>query len=240
MASLCRDPKGRKRILFVGPDGNRKTIRLGKTSVKQADAFKLKLEALVAASFSRSMDNETARWVGELPDEMRAKLVAVGLVPERESTTPKEMFTVGQWVDRYIESRPDVKPITRGKWQNAANKLTEFFKGQTIDTITVQQARDYRVYLKSNLGLEKNTYRRFIGLARQFFNAAIDSGVINENPFRGQSAKVKANPARFYFVKQETALRILAEIPDTQTRLIFDLARWGGSGVRARFSGSSG
>ncbi|UCC99947.1 MAG: phage integrase SAM-like domain-containing protein [Phycisphaerales bacterium] len=177
------------------------------------------------------MDPETARWVADLPDDMHGKLVAVGLVPKREpdpEPEPKPTFAVGQWVQGYIESRPDVKPITRGKWQNAANKLSEFFKDQTIDTITVQQAKGYRVYLKSTLGLEENTLRRLIGLARQFLNAAIDAEIITKNPFRGQPVSVKANKARFYYVKQETALKILAECPDTQWRLIFGLARWGG------------
>ena len=44
MASLCKDPNGRKRILFVTGDGSRKAIRLGKTSIKQAESFKIKME----------------------------------------------------------------------------------------------------------------------------------------------------------------------------------------------------
>jgi|GEM_PF-2188905 len=56
MASIARDPGGKKRILFMNGDGNRKTIRLGKTSLKQAEAFKIKLEALIAARFSGSME----------------------------------------------------------------------------------------------------------------------------------------------------------------------------------------
>ena len=228
MASVCRDPRGCKRILFVGPDRRRRTIRLGRMSVKQSESFKSNLEALINSRITGSLDADTARWISGLPSDIHGKLVAAGLVLEREPTTPKQKFTVGQWVDKYITSRPDVKPITRGKWQNAANKLSAFFKEQSIDTITVQQAKEYRVYLKSNLGLEKNTYRRLVGLARQFFNAAINSKIIDENPFRGQSVKVNANPARFYFVKQETALKVLAECHDAQWRLIFALARWGG------------
>jgi len=56
MASIARDPGGKKRILFMNGDGNRKTIRLGKTSLKQAEAFKIKLEALIAARFSGSTE----------------------------------------------------------------------------------------------------------------------------------------------------------------------------------------
>ncbi len=35
MASLANDPGGRRRILFVDTEGNRKTIRLGKMSNEQ-------------------------------------------------------------------------------------------------------------------------------------------------------------------------------------------------------------
>ena len=42
MASIVRDPNGRKRILFFNADGNRKVIRLGKMSQRQAEAVKLR------------------------------------------------------------------------------------------------------------------------------------------------------------------------------------------------------
>ena len=39
MASISDDPNGRRRILFVAPDGSRKTIRLGKIDRKSAEAI---------------------------------------------------------------------------------------------------------------------------------------------------------------------------------------------------------
>ena len=39
MASIVNDPNGRKRILFVAPDGKRKTIRLGKIDRKSAESI---------------------------------------------------------------------------------------------------------------------------------------------------------------------------------------------------------
>ena len=227
MASLCKDPNGRKRILFVA-GGNRNTIRLGKTSIKHAEAFKLKLEALIAARITGSMDGETARWIAALPDKIHGRLAAAGLLIERTAEPAQEKFTVAEWAERYIESRADAKAQTKCKMQNAANKLSAFFKEQPIEKITVQQAKDYRVYLKSALHLEENTLRRLIGRARQFFNAAIDSEIITRNPFRGQPVSVRANPARFFYVTQDMALKVLEECPDAQWRLIFGLARWGG------------
>jgi hypothetical protein len=144
--------------------GGRKTIRLGKTSLKQARAFKVKLEDLIAAQYTGNMDAETARWIADMRDDIHMKLAAAGLVMERTATPGQQSFTVGLWVNKYIESRSDVKAITKGKWQNAANKLSAFFKEQPIDEITVQQAKDFRVYLKSTIGLTENTVRRLTGL----------------------------------------------------------------------------
>ena len=47
MATIGSDANGRKRILFVAGDGTRKTVRLGKVTMKQAEAFKVKVEAVI-------------------------------------------------------------------------------------------------------------------------------------------------------------------------------------------------
>jgi len=53
MASISTDKKtGRRRILFVCPDGNRKSVRLGKMTKKQAESVKLFIEDLLAGKTS--------------------------------------------------------------------------------------------------------------------------------------------------------------------------------------------
>ena len=47
MASISTDAGGLRKVQFVAGDGSRKTIRIGKASMKQAEAFKLKLEDLI-------------------------------------------------------------------------------------------------------------------------------------------------------------------------------------------------
>ncbi|MHC4563837.1 MAG: hypothetical protein ACYS8X_13845 [Planctomycetota bacterium] len=61
MASVISDPSGRKRIQFVAGDGTRKTIRLGKATVRQAEAIKVKVEqlALTATGVTGVIDDET-------------------------------------------------------------------------------------------------------------------------------------------------------------------------------------
>lgn len=110
MATIGADSNGRKRILFVAGDGSRKTVRLGKATAKQAEAFKVKLESLIAAGITGSMDDETARWVAGLDDKMHARIAAVGLAKPRQPAGAK---TLGPFIDGYLAGRNDIKPNTR-------------------------------------------------------------------------------------------------------------------------------
>jgi hypothetical protein len=87
MASVISDPNGRKRIQFVAGDGNRRAIRLGKATVRQAEAVKVKVEQLVLAATGVTgvVDDETVDWLTGLNDAMYDKLAGVGLVGLRES-----------------------------------------------------------------------------------------------------------------------------------------------------------
>lgn len=85
MASIARDPGGRKRIIFRGADKKRKAIRLGKCSERNALAVKVRVEDLVSAAITgHPPADETARWVAALPDEIADKLAVAGLIPERQ------------------------------------------------------------------------------------------------------------------------------------------------------------
>lgn len=66
MASIAKDPGGRRRVPFVAPDGKkRKTIRLGKVPQKAAESVKTNLEAVIGSLVSD----------GPFPPRARAKKV---------------------------------------------------------------------------------------------------------------------------------------------------------------------
>ncbi len=89
MASIAKDPGGRKRIQFFGTDGSRKAVRIGKCTAVQAQAFKTKIEALIVARMQGSViDQDTARWVADLPDATHAKADRGGL-GRRESESSR-------------------------------------------------------------------------------------------------------------------------------------------------------
>ena len=77
---------------------------MGKVSQRIAEGVKVRVEHLAAAAITReSLDEETARWVSNLPGVLRDKLADVGLVPRRGKAT------LGQFLASYIDGRTDVK-----------------------------------------------------------------------------------------------------------------------------------
>jgi hypothetical protein len=85
MASISNGPQGRRTIQFVGKDGKRRTIRLGKATLRVADETKLRVERLVTASTSNtSIDRETAEWLSKVGDDLAEKLAKCGLCEPRK------------------------------------------------------------------------------------------------------------------------------------------------------------
>ncbi len=110
MASIARDPGGQRRILFVGPDGRRMTVRLGKVSQRDAEAVKLRIEQLLVANLTgNAVAADTARWIAELDERLADKLARVGLIAKPES---KSIASLDVFLTAYIAGRTDLKALT--------------------------------------------------------------------------------------------------------------------------------
>jgi len=224
MASISREANGRRTIQFVGSDGKRRSIRLGKVSQKTAEAVKVQIEHLAAAGETRhALDGETARWVADLGDDLAGKLAAVGLVPKREAAT------LGDFLQGYVDSRGDVKGSTATVYGHTRRCLLGYFgPDKPLREITQGDADSWRLWLVSNQELADNTVRRRCGIAKQFFKAAVRRRLLAENPFGDLVAAVRRNEKRYYFVTREEAQAVLEACPDAQWRLLFALGRYGG------------
>lgn len=225
MASISKQPNGRRTIQFVGPDKKRRSIRLGKMSQRQAEAVKLRVEHLVTAKITgHSIDDETARWLGTISDELYERLAKVELVKSKGS----QLNTLGTFTESYIESRTSLKSRTLDRLRYTRKLMLEFFgKDVRLRDILQGHAEDFREWLIGR-GLGENTVRRRCGRAKQFFGAALKHGLIKSNPFGGIVTTVGANPDRFHFVSREDANRILETCIDPEWRLLFALCRYGG------------
>ncbi len=88
VASLIRDPGGRKRVQFIAGDGSRRAVRLGKVEVRHAETVRVRIESLVSANVTgQPLDKQTAEWVTTLDDVLYARIAAVGLLKPRHGRT---------------------------------------------------------------------------------------------------------------------------------------------------------
>ena len=223
MASISNDPNGRRRIQFFDANGQRRTIRLGKVPLRYAEAVKVKVEDLAyAASTGHAPAEETSRWLVKLDSELYDKLAKAGL------TKPRGATTLGEFTRAYIEGRADIKTSTRINLERVRRYLIDYMgSDRQMRNVTAGDAEDFRQHLIRKFKAD-NTVRRTIGRSRQFFHAAIQHGLIQANPFKGMAAAVRANAARFYFVSRADSQKVIDACPDTQWKLIFALARFGG------------
>lgn len=223
MASISKDPRGCKRILFTGPDGRRRTVRLGKCSLRTAETVRVHIEhMLVARIAGHAVTDETGRWIRDLDDRLRDKLAATGLVPRRESVT------LGAFLDGYLKSRSDLKVGTRVAYGHTQRNLVTYFgPDKLLKDITPGDADGWRLSLVTQ-GLSEATVRRRCGIAKQYLKVAVRRALVVENPFADLVAAGQSNPDRMYFVTREEAEKVLDVCPDAEWRLMFALARFGG------------
>ena len=225
MASVSRDVGGKRRILFVAPDGKRKAIRLGKVSQRTAEQVKFRIEQLLEAKLTGyAVDADTAQWIADLDERIADKLARVDLIPK---AVRQVAMTLGIFLNDYLERRIDVKPATKEVWGQVVRNLKNHFGGdRELPTITEGDAEDFKMYLISE-GLAPTTVHKRLQFARMFFRAAKKRELIGANPFAEVTAKATMRPERQHFITLTETTRLLAVCNPTW-RVIVALARYGG------------
>jgi len=227
MASISTGGSGRRRIIFTDKDNHRKTIYLGKISLRDAGEIKIKIDALNAAKIGEyAPANETRAWLSKIGDGLRKKLVRVGLVEPRAAKEPAPQLKLDDWTRRYIDSRTDVRQSTARNLEAARSRLIEFFGDKPMVEITRGDAKALIIWLKGKYA--HATVGRTIGRARQFFQAAVDHEAIDKNPFAKIKAPPQVNDSRKFFLTLDAAYKVLEACPNAEWRLLFALSRFGG------------
>ena len=224
MASIARDPGGKRRVLFVAPDEKRKTIRLGKVSQRSAEQVKFRVERLLESKLTgHAVDADTARWVAELAEPLADKFARVGLIQRHDRTAMK----LRPFLTDYLARRIDVKPATKEVWQQVVRNLNNHFGGdRELPTITAGHAEDFKMHLIGE-GLAPTTVHKRLQFARMFFRAAQKRELIGANPFAEVTTKPTTPTDRQHFVTPAETERLLAVCNPTW-RVIVALARYGG------------
>ena len=222
MASISRQKNGRRTIQFVAPDGKRKSIRLGKTTQRTAEAVKIRVEHLVAARMSgHAFDSETARWVAGLDRTMADKLARVGLIPKIKRAT------LGPFIDDYV-TLGRAKPATKEVWRQGQRGLIEFFSSDMIvRDVTAGDAENYRLHLL-DIGLASMTVRKRLQFANTVFRSMTKHRLIDSNPFAGVTQQGSVDKSRWYFITHDEMDKLLEAAPNQDWRTIIVLCRFGG------------
>jgi hypothetical protein len=180
MASVVNDPNGRKRILFVDADENRKAIRLGKIDRKGAEAITRHVEALLAAKIGgQPVPRDTAVWLSGIGAVLRRKLAAVGLVE------PLQRLTVGEFFTSWLADKKAAghKPTSLRTWGQTVAALVEQFGGRPLASLAHADGEAHRAAMQAS-GLRATTIHKRLGHARQMLEDAVRLGHLAANPWK--------------------------------------------------------
>lgn len=221
--------QGNTYVLRVGVRHARQVRRLGDLT---RDGAKTVAHHVAQIERSRkaavSLPVATATWLGEITDDLHAKLAGLGLVAARNQPDNAGIpTTIGRLWDDFFARRPDLKKWTRSNLDQTKLRCVEFFKLKPVAAITQGDAKDFRRWL-----VEKKyspaTVSGFVNKTRQLFNDAIDHGLLSSNPFRKVGGGSQVNEERRFFVSREAIERVMDKAPDDGWKLLIALGRYGG------------
>src|SRR5262249_49153102 len=116
-------------IQFKGTDKKRKTLRFSGMTRKEAEAFRTKVEVLVARLNGGVDDPGLVEWEKKLGGELHAKLAAAELVAPRETASMPAHRILGPFLDGFIAGKRrlaesgKMKPGTIANFEHAAKYL---------------------------------------------------------------------------------------------------------------------
>lgn len=226
MASIQQRGKGSFLIQFYDKNGKHRGVSLSGVTKKVADDWARRIEILNTSQRSGyPIDGSTADWLQELGDIEAGKLAKVGLVEARA------VSTLGDFLANHFKSQKrDWAERTLQKHNTTKRYLTAFFKAdKRLRDVTPADADAFLQHLKhevEDIGSDA-TISKHVSNARGYFNAAIKNRLISSNPFK-HIKLAKCVREEFYHITPEIAQKVLDACPDSQWRMIFAFARYGG------------
>jgi integrase len=229
MASIANDPNGYRRVQFVSPDGKRKSIRLGKVSLKVAESIRHRVESLLSGCITGVSDRDTSIWLAEITErnpDLRTKFEAVGLVEPLEPVVV-DQTTLDEHVADFIKRvGSNRKPGTVAVWKQVQSELSKFMpKGILLADVTKGHAKQFHETLKKR-GLASLTVVKHVRISKQFLEDAVEWEKITSNPF--DKIKLSASIPKSNVEVSRESIDSLMPTMDTTWQLIVALSRFGG------------
>lgn len=96
MASLVSRPNGRKEVQFTDTDGSRKTIRLGKMNLKDAQPVLTQVEMMLSAKgLGAALKPQSVEWLKTIDSRIHARTGEVWAHRDAEVGHPRRIH---QWL----------------------------------------------------------------------------------------------------------------------------------------------
>ena len=226
MASLSRNQAGNILAQFVGADGKRRSLRIGKHNDRNAARLQDRFEALVTSmKMGTPLDDHTQQWLVTIADTPLAKQL------ERAGLIKKQLkLTLEAFIDEYMAFKGQkLKPTTLATLKQTRRRITKFLGTKVnISDVTEADAEKYQVFLSLQEKLSDATVARDCKRCREIFEYAKKSRIIKENPFASLKLPSQENKERMFTITPEMATKVLDACPSLEWKLIFAMARYGG------------
>ena len=215
-------PVQRKWKLSVGSEGDRKTVYLGAMPKTLAERWRDAVtDYLRCSGDTREMRSSTLELINGVDDGLYDKFAAAGILPERRRRT------LGKFIETYKAGK-QWKKSSADAFNKSEKHLIEFFGADCpIDSITADQAEDFRTMLVQN-GLAPATVSKRIMQVKGVFNAAKRRGLISLSPFEHVVSGSQVNTKRMHYITREEFDLMIDECANSRQRLILTLCRYGG------------
>jgi hypothetical protein len=130
--------QGNSYLLQVGVGRARRVRRLGDLSRDGAKTVEHHVEQIERSRKAAvSLPSSTATWLGDITDDLHAKLAALGLVASRSRPDNGGIpATIGRLWDDFFARRPDLKKWTLSNLEQTKLRCIEFFKLKPVAAIT--------------------------------------------------------------------------------------------------------
>lgn len=224
MASIVNDAGGKRRILFMNPQNQRKAIRLGKCDRRHAENICRHIEALLVARITgQPIARSTAVWLTEIGTKLRDRFAAVGLIEQ------ERRMTTGEFLAKWLEGKKasGYKPATILAWGQTVKELTELIGTKTLLSLTHTDGEAYRAAMKAR-DLRLTTINKRLINARQMLEDAVRFGHIDVNPWKHVRQRQGDPSERRAYVPVADAQRVIEHCPNVWWKLLVALARFGG------------
>lgn len=211
-------------------NAERYIVWIGKLTVRQQREYERHVQEIIDSfRVGASPEPESVRWFDTVPERIRDKFVAWGMLPalQRRSITP-EQRTVEGWTRLFID---ELKTAwrTKNNYEQARTWLLKNIEGKRdVSSITIGDMKRWQASMST---LAMSTRNKHVKRVRTMFAGAVEDGILSSSPatiLKQEKSVKRIDRTRQHFVDAATSRTVLSKLPGVTWKLIFALMRFQG------------